>query len=56
MKVLNLAHAMGFDLIDTLWNVKAPFASLSKTPDPDLIDTLWNVKGVCVVTDRRETV
>ena len=39
------------DLIDTLWNVKFGFRSLSYVIIIDLIDTLWNVKSrfICFV-------
>ena len=34
----------GWDLIDTLWNVKRYFNNASVRAFYDLIDTLWNVK------------
>ena len=33
-----------FDLIETLWNVKPSYDTISDASEWDLIETLWNVK------------
>ena len=38
-------NVSGYDLIDTLWNVKVEEQMFIEQLEFDLIDTLWNVKS-----------